>query len=328
MGFTIYKSTDTSAPQLKGDSGSLLAVLDSCLVNGYDVKPGAGWDKPIVNGTNYGMYKINTGSSQCAYFLNDAASGSAAEALLTGWDSITSIDNAKVTGSNQFPIVTQIPFASGSVVIRKSFTTSSVTTRPWIIFADSRSVYGFVLTGDTVVEAASTYYAFGFGEYYSLKSGSIDAARCMIMGRNAASSSAVANEGMDTLSAALTTGVVGCYSNRLYSGLGNSSFLGKHGDGVKGSTTKLVGHVPYLNSQDSGLYISPVWITDSTTGIIKGRLRGFYQFCHTGSNLNDGQIFSGSADFSGRTFQVVSHSVNSGIYFIETSDTLETSPDV
>ncbi|WP_297486902.1 MULTISPECIES: hypothetical protein [Pseudomonadota] len=38
MTVTIYSSKDASAPALTGIAGSLVAVLDACLVNGYGTK--------------------------------------------------------------------------------------------------------------------------------------------------------------------------------------------------------------------------------------------------------------------------------------------------
>jgi len=47
---TIYRSTDTNAPQLYGQTGSLRALLDACLVNGYGSTKATG--TITSNGTN------------------------------------------------------------------------------------------------------------------------------------------------------------------------------------------------------------------------------------------------------------------------------------
>ena len=40
MAVTVYRSTDTGAPALYTDSaGSLITILDACLVNGYGSQP-------------------------------------------------------------------------------------------------------------------------------------------------------------------------------------------------------------------------------------------------------------------------------------------------
>ncbi len=38
----LYQSTDASAPILTGSAGSLVTLLDACLVNGYGTKAGRG----------------------------------------------------------------------------------------------------------------------------------------------------------------------------------------------------------------------------------------------------------------------------------------------
>lgn len=320
MAFTIYASTDSGAPNLTGITGSLLTVLDACLVNGYGAKSAAGWSKPLANTASYGMYKQGSGSVSCSLFVYDAGSGSAggAEAQLTGWDSITGIDNGAVTGSNQFPTLAQLAIGVGAVAVRKSSVPTS-TARTWIIYADSRTMYGFVKTSDI----GNSYFSFAFGDFYSLRSGSIDASRCMIIGRVNPSSSTAASDRLDALSA-VNTAVTAHFAPHIASGTGTSITLGKHGDGVKGSTSALNGNVQLLNSVDNGLYISPVWLVESSTSSIRGRMRGFYQLCHATTSFVDGQQFTSSVDFPGRTFQLVQPSANNGTYLLETSDTLET----
>jgi len=319
--FIIYKDNDASAPVLNGNTGSLLNVLDKCLVDGYGSKPGAGWSRTLPITASYGCFTQPVGSSGLCLFVDDMGSGSASgsEARLTGWSSITSIEAGIVTGSNQFPLVTQQKIASGSVIARKS-TVPTSTNRNWIIMADSHSMYGFVLPGDT----AGVYTSFMFGDFYSIKSGSVDTQRCMIAGRSAPSSSAATIDKLDILSSSLNTPLPGNFIAGPFGG-GTSISCSKHGDAVKGTATQLRGNVPYFNSVDNGLYISPVWVVETATSLIRGRMRGFYQFCHVGSNVVDGQTFnSSSSDFPGKTFMVISGSGNTGVYFMETSNTLET----
>lgn len=333
MGFTTYKSTDASAPVLNGQTGSLLTVLDAVLVNGYGSKIAAGWTKPFPNTGSYGTYKLGNGSTS-SLFVYDAGSGSAggAEALMTGWNSITSIVGGAVTGSNPFPQYVQLNIgggaggAAGAIVVRKS-TDQTSTSRVWTIFADSASMYLFTKPSDPGV-FISAYSAFYFGDMYSLRTGSVDSSRCMIIGRIAASSSAAANDRLDQIVAPsqnLTFALTGHFGAHFFNGNSSSVQLSKHGDGSKSANaTTLLGTVPYLNPCDNGLYISPVWVVEPFTGTIRGRMRGFWHFCHASGSISDGQQFTASADFIGRTFQSLGQSANLAIYFIETSDTLET----
>jgi hypothetical protein len=321
--FTIYASTDSGAPTLNGLTGSLLAVLDAILVTGYGTQPGAGWLKPIPNTGSFGCIQLPSGSTGHYLFIGDSGSNGqgGAEAYLQGWDSITNFNEFAVTGSNQFPTLAQLAIGRGSVIGRKS-TAPTAVARSWIAFADSRSLYFNVLTADV----ANVYYSFMFGEFYSIKSGSVDTGRTMIVGRTTVSSSAAATEKLDTLgNGSLTTAIAGHFAAHAFGGGGSSITLNVHGDSVKAANSGFtLGGITYFNPVDNGLYISPIWVVDNATSNIRGRMRGFHHFLHAISNVIDGQTFTGSADYPGRTFQVVKTTGNNGVYFMETSDTLET----
>jgi hypothetical protein len=320
--FRVYRSTDSGAPTLNGISGSLLSVLDACLVNGYGTQPGAGWLKPIANTGSYGCWQLPSGSTGHFLFMEDAASGSAAgaEARITGWASITSFDGEAVTGSNQFPTRAQVAISRGALVVRKS-SVATATARNWIMMADSRSLYGFILTNDTV----GLYCSFMFGEFYSFKTS--DSSRTMIVGRTTISSSTTSNENMDRISNTIQTATPGHYCVSVVGGGGGSAAISIVGDGPKSAGgTVLNGVVPYMNGSDGGVYVSPIWVCDPSPYHIRGKMRGFYHFLHAISNVTDGQEFTGSADssYSGSTFLVIKNTGQSGVYFMETSDTLET----
>src|SRR6266404_9035481 len=109
--FTIYTSSDTNGPGLlNGLSGSLIPVLDACLINGYSGKPAAGWTKPIANsGSVYACYQLGSGS-KFTLFINDNAGQIQNEAYMVGWESITSLCQGTPAlnvgaGSGQFPYI-------------------------------------------------------------------------------------------------------------------------------------------------------------------------------------------------------------------------------
>lgn len=323
--FQVYHSGDTSAPSLSGTSGALITVLDACLVNGYGTKPGAGWTKPFADSASVAAYRQATGS-MLYLSVRDSDAGLfhtavSAEAQFTGYETMSTVD----VGTGAFPTASQGPGASISssyLVIRKSKEIST-TDRPWTIFADSSSFYAFVSTGDT----ANIYYGFAFGDIYSVHTGS-DAYKCMIVGRNIQSSSAVANEGLSLLTA-ISTVTPGHFIARSWNQLGTSITCSVSGDATKGSSTALFGNIAEINSVNGGLYISPVYICEilqqgPTANIIRGKMRGFYQLLHPVTNYVDRQIFSGSGDSVGKTFEIVKSACNAGLYFIETSDTLDT----
>jgi len=184
--FTIYTSGDSGAPILYGSTGSIILIFDSCLVNGYGTKPGAGWTKPLPNTgsgaftASYGCWQQPTGSAM-TLFVNDNAPNATPlykEAWATGWESLTDFSASTTTcvgsGSGQFPIPAQL-LTNGHVVIRKSVTSDSSSVRSWILAADSSSFYFWAATSDT----AGMYYGFGFGDIYSFKTSSVDAYKCI-----------------------------------------------------------------------------------------------------------------------------------------------------
>jgi len=331
--FTIYKSSDSGAPTFYGTTGSVVALLDACLVNGYGTKPGAGWSKPFANTSSFtssfaqavGGWRQPTGS-QLYLFVNDGGPNGTAlykEAWATGWEILVSpsasVANTCGSGSGQFPVPPQL-LTTGHVVIRKSTTSDSSSLRQWVVAADSSSFYMFIATGDT----ANMYYGFGFGDIYSYVGvGNADPYKCAIIGRNAENTAAAGNDGFDTFNV-LNTATIGSFLPRAFTGLGASITTGKHGDGIKGSATTWLGNIPFPNAIDSALYVSPVWMTEASSSYIRGQLRGIYQVLHPIANFTDGQTFAGALDFTGKTFQVFKTTPNNGIYAIETSNTLLT----
>ena len=300
--FTIYKSTDGSAPSLYGTTGSLISLLDACLVTGYGTKTAVGWTKPLPNtgsitfSQSYGCYQQPTGSGMTLFINDNAPNGSALfrEAWATGWEVLlnlsSSVSNSCGSGSGQFPTPAQL--FTGSVTIRKSNTSDATTKRDWVVLADSSSFYLLILTGDV----ASTYYGFGFGDIYSFKS-TTDQYKCIIMGRNAVNSSAAANDGFDLFSSTINTATVGNFMARSYTGgLGGSITTSKHGDGIKGSINTYSGSIPFPNGTDAAFYVSPVWVVETGVITIRGQLRGLYQPLHPAASFIDGQAFNGSLD--------------------------------
>jgi hypothetical protein len=318
--FTIYRSTDPSAPVLNGTAGSLLTVLDACLVNGYGSKSGAGWTKPFVNSGNIGCYQNSSLGTNFCLSINDNGPGAAsfAEARMTGYESLTSVS----TGGGQFPngVAGQGVTPFGFVVYRKSNGATS-TARNWIVMADAYTFYIFCLTTDV----ANAYTAFAFGDFFSLK-GVSDVYRCGIHGRISENTAAGNQDSLATLGA-LTATNIGNYVARTYGGGGFPVQVSKHGDGVKAGA-QLFGSTQYPNGPDNSIYVSPVWLAETALSCIRGRMRGFYQICHAFASFADGQTFSGTGDFASKTFMCIKQGTdsngNSIIYLMEISATVET----
>lgn len=132
---TLYRHDDASAPVLTGQAGSLIALLDAILVNGYGAKAAAGWTKPF-SGTNKAVYR-NAGTQ--TYFRIDdtnAAFGALPVCEIIGFVTMSDVD----TGTGQFPTPTQISTrAENRKMITKS-STDDATAIPWVALATSRAI--------------------------------------------------------------------------------------------------------------------------------------------------------------------------------------------
>jgi hypothetical protein len=321
MAVTVYSSTDGSAPVLSGTVGSLVALLDAVLVNGYGSKAAAGWTKPY-SGTNGAVYR-QAGGNQFYLRVDDNApnvTSVAREAQVSGYEAMTAFS----TGTGQFPTTTQ---SSTGLVIRKS-TTADSTARAWIIIADDRTFYLFIITGD-----AAGYYAFAFGDFYSYKT-TTDSYRTIIIGRTQV------NNGTNTYevlagSYKLDTNLNSHYIARTFAGTGTSVSAGKHTDHIKciaaladqvlpvGLSTQTLFNNP--NTPDGGFYVAPLWVHEAPS--MRGHLRGLWAGCHTYSTVADGDTFSGSGVYAGKTFRVIKPvyaNGNTGYLIVETSNTWDT----
>lgn len=98
MTVRVYKSTDSGAPTITRSLGSLIALLDACLVNGYGSKAAAGWTKSF-SGTNKAIYRQGTGSSQRYLYVDDSVSADYATVIgATIATSITAYSDLFPTG--------------------------------------------------------------------------------------------------------------------------------------------------------------------------------------------------------------------------------------
>jgi hypothetical protein len=297
--FTIYTSEDTGAPILGASSGSLLNLFDKVLVTGYGTKPGAGWIRTFPHTGSIGCFNINTASinlSASFLVINDAAPGlmGVREARAWGYTSVTAIIGSNVTGSGIFPTSSQ----ATAIFIKKA---SSLTDAyiPWIVFADSRSLYCYT--------NYNTYASFFFGDITPAVQPPLSSShtyRTMIVGRDVEGGGTDLADKLQYMSALGTT-LPAHYMARKYNNLvaiTTSYAVGKHGQYTSAGT--LPGILPVTNCPDNGFYISPLWIHGGDGSII-GKMRGFYQLCHSNANYMDRRIINGSGYYAGKTFMFV-----------------------
>jgi hypothetical protein len=231
MTVRIYRSTDASAPVLTGQTGSLVALLDAILVNGYGSKTAAGWTKPFST-TNKGAYLQNlTGSNNTSgmnLYVDDTGpgAGAAREARVCGFETMSAITP---TGTGQFPTSVQSAIGTGMLVIRKS-TTADATARAWTAIANGQVIYLFIESGDQTAPLAAT--TFMFGDFKSFKAN--DQYAVMIIGRQTENNGTAQADAMHATQLSngpsmqvLNTTAFGHYAARSWTGLGTSQKIGK-----------------------------------------------------------------------------------------------------
>lgn len=298
---TIYKSTDTSAPSLDGQAGSLVTVLDAILVNGYGSKTAAGWTIAFTT-TNKRSYKQGSPSAgvpPTQYYLDvddtGPGAGTTSEARMRGYETMSAI----ATGTNPFP-----PAGTNVALRKKSASTAGAIA--WICIADETTFYFFSLTGDT----ATTYMTFAFGEFYSYVSG--DTYKNIIMARTENNSSGTGSgvnaitqiTAVNTFAALSQTN----YAARDYAGLNIGSGLAKNPLMPSAGTYMGSAKMPYPNAADGALLMSPIGVftgAAAATLSLHGELRGFFYAAHANTNFTNLDTFSGSGALAGRTFIIV-----------------------
>lgn len=319
--FTLYRNTDASAPTLTGETDKLCALLQACLVDGYGAKAAAGWTAAF-DGASKTAFRQGSGSQFYLRVQDDGpGAGTFKEARITGYETMSDVD----TGTGPFPTAAQGVGGVAMLVVRKSVAADS-TARDWLVVADDQTVYVFIKS-EVAVGVAGVWYAFMFGEIYSVVNS--DAYSCSICGRTTENSTSAATsvERMAILQQTVSSAGAGFFTARSYLGTGGSVLMNKTGNAnLMGSTAEFIGTLPYPNPSDGGMYVSKVWIGDNTTApanSVRGWMRGFYQFLHPLVSVADKDTVSGTGDFTGKTFVFVKTAGSNGVYMIETSATVD-----
>lgn len=326
MTVRLYKSTDASAPTLTGQVGSLVALLDAVLVNGYGSKSAAGWTKAF-SATNKASYRMVTSGNTGFYLdVDDSAPSSAREARMRGYEAMTAVG----TGTNAFPTSAQSSFG---VVCRKS-TSADATARPWYAIADGSCIYLFIDTGDWTAPAYSS--AFAFGDFFSYKSS--DAYNCCIVSRQAENDSNAYQEklGEICVTSVTTQAQSGCFLARAATGVAGSVNFGKFSSVLCGTgTTSGNGYcaaggsgsaIYYPNYPDGGLLLAPLFIAHN--GYVRGYFKGLWSPCHF-QPCGHGDQINGTGVMSAKSFIALNTRSNSsgangwqfGQLLVEYSDT-------
>jgi hypothetical protein len=300
MTVNVYRSTDAGAPVSNGTVGSLIGLLDACLVNGYGSKAGAGWTKEF-SGTNLAAYKNASNMSQAYYRVDHTA---ATSPKVVGYEVMTDIN----TGTGRFPTLTQV---SGGLAIQTS-TSADSTPRWWTIVASQNIAYIILNALDnTNMSTSISLYCFGAFNSYMVS----DAYNNFI----GAGTSGYSTNQMTSLATSINSINTNNYCPRSYTQIGSSIAVGKHGDAVKSMnvSTMGAGGSTYPNPVDGSMIISPVYLHEINA--VRGVFPGLWFPCHV-KPLITNDIIIGTGPLSGKTLEAFSIYSN-GQCFIETSNT-------
>jgi hypothetical protein len=297
MTITVYKSTDSSAPVLSGTAGSLISILDACLVNGYGTKAAAGWTKEY-SGTNLAAYRMTTTSPATGMYLRVDDTDSR-DARLVGYETMSDIS----TGTGPFPAASVV----GGQWMPKSDAVSS-TSRPWVLIATNRSFYFFSIinTSTTYPVLSASDRAMFFGDLVTRKA--VDGYECLLMAPgNAYNNQNGVLGNCQSINSSYAV-MSGHYLARGYTGTGSSIQVAK-GRNYKSSFSSstlgasVTGGFP--NSITNSINFATVTVAES--GIVfRGFLPGFYEIIGgTNSGFRSFDEFTGSGTMSGKNLIVI-----------------------
>ena len=298
----VYKSTDPGAPQLTGQVGSLVALLDAVLVNGYGIgagaKPGAGWTLAF-SGANKRAYRIDPVLFSGAYFRVDdsstVAGSNARAAHVCAFEQMTDID----TGFNGAPTVAQLPNGD---TWTKSITLSAVA-RPWTVVATAKWFYLFVDISGIGISLASPQFAGDLDSYvpgdryaFCVSSGLAGAPHTgsslipsyVLFASTAIYQNVVAGRGAYILRAA--SGAVGAVPL--------TPALPRTTNAVSATTSAFGGGgAPYPSVINGGLFAEEIMMRERESAF-RGRLPSCYAPLHA-RPLEDMRVLSGLSGFEG-----------------------------
>lgn len=314
MTVRVYRSSDAGAPVLSGQIGSLIALLDACLVNGYGALPSSGWSKEF-SGTNLAAYRAASGN-RLRLRVDDTA---ALEARIVGYESMSGISSGL---TNAFPTEAQI---AGGMFVRKSSAADS-TARGWVVVATATAFYLLIHIGNSdwlsATAAADLSQTF-FGDIVSFKNS--DAYGTLIV---AAVVTGVNNARLGANWAAANANVffAGHYIARGYDGAASKQVAKRAMYDVAVRTPiGASGYAAFPDVVTSEMIVSPMAVLESDAGggpVYRGILPGLWAPLH-GLPAAHGDTLDGSGSTAGKSFQLFACSDTSllGRAMIELSDT-------
>lgn len=305
MAHTVFKSTDASAPVLTGQVGTLVALLDACLVSGYGATAALGWTKSFA-GTNKGVYRAPEGTR---FYLRVQDDGPGArvggQARIVAYESMTDVD----TGVDPYPTAAQL---TNGLQWDKS-ATADATARAWTLVGDGKR-FILLVQGAGHPSYLDKWDCWFFGDILSYKLG--DAYHSLLIGHPAEGSVQASAYGTALVSSCTTT-TSGHYMCRRDDSLTKSiavGVLGNQGMTTHGSCGGTPGFVSYPDPVSGKLLIHPLTVVHASATLyaVRGVFPGVYDVLHY-NPLADQDTFT----LSGESFTLFKTVV--GVAAIKTS---------
>jgi len=169
MTVTIYSSEDTDAPTLTGEVGTLINLLQKCLVDGYGNQSAAGWTSQLhSSGEKAAFQSGDANSSQHWFYIDDTGaktSEGAKMGSLWGYATFSGYDGSGVPqGTDKYPNAGD-PDTQGGIVPKSSSADTSV--RPWRLIVGRSAFYffsGINSSGASAFASAEVCFTFA-GDY-------------------------------------------------------------------------------------------------------------------------------------------------------------------
>lgn len=286
MTVRVYKSTDAGAPVLDGQAGSLVNLLDKCLVQGYGSKLPLGWEIAFT-GASKRAYRSTDVDATGVYLqvLDDASVVPALQAVVRGYLSMTDVN----TGTGPFPETAPYYWKKSS---------SAGVARAWVLWGDERFFgYATQLNG-------SSWSIQLFGDVISFASS--DPTGAII-------SASVTNNATSANSLDASQNNQASSGNSWAQGLDGTTPAPLMGFRCVGSDSGSIGSTgtthTYPNPVDNTVGVAPIYTGEALVvgASLRGQLPGIYQPLHNHGFANLTEI-PGLGPLTGRTLMVVINS--------------------
>ena len=295
----IYANTDSGAPVLTGQVGSLTLLLDAILVDGYGTgmaaKEPLGWTREFA-GANKRVYRNDPvdGSGCFLRVVDDGTTdsgGSARSAGVRAYSTMSDID----TGSDVAP--TTIANTNGACWV-KSISTDGIS-RPWWAIGTGTAFYLFVNSDSSLTADARTDACNFAGDLISVKPG--DTYNFAVSRSTLATYAGGYQEATRLLydSVPISTSISGANASLaiVRNGVGDPGSVLATLLSLQGATNNAIAlpgsaGFAYPNPYSGGVVIGELYVVEGATPALRGRLPGIFYPLHP-RPFSDLQVLSG-----------------------------------